>query len=471
MNRSNAFLLYTLIALILLVPSVVANGCVTPIESMQILDDTLICNGQYPFIKPFILSGHDYTLDCNGAKFISVDGGDVGVQVIPGAYNLTIKNCFFEGYITGIYSVLNSGMNISNNRIRLSRGYGIRFNLNKNSVIENNSITQNVNGISLWITNSTLITHNNISYNVGGTDDTQSGILCSGDQVSPPSTGNNITKNLMFNNAPDNILLDAHCFNSSVQDNDIYTANIEDIGENNHFCSIVLTNRYYLGATGPPCQPSEIDSDHDGYTSDIDCDDTKAYVNPGTGFCTDQTHTTTLTTGWSTISFPYAGGFKAQDILTGLGGKCNYISRWSGSAWQTHPYNTPINNFDIVRTEGYLVNCAQQASLDIDGQKSLSLLGYPTLNSGWNFKYAGYFDLNPATSPKMVDISNWLKQQYGYTKVYIAEWTGSSWRIYRSDLPVNNNLVNFNKPYLILGLSGSSTKSATIPIPSMTSAK
>jgi hypothetical protein len=74
----------------------------------------------------------------------------------------------------------------------------------------------------------------------------------------------------------------------------------------------------------------------------------------------------TLFAGYNLVGFPYPEtGLSAESILTAInaqGGVCTGINRWFNSAWVTHFLSLPFNNFSILLSEGYFVNCSAGSS-------------------------------------------------------------------------------------------------------------
>ncbi|MBI5390158.1 hypothetical protein HZB02_01605 [Candidatus Woesearchaeota archaeon] len=69
-------------------------------------------------------------------------------------------------------------------------------------------------------------------------------------------------------------------------------------------------------------------------------------MNPGNNFITPVCNSTSLHNATA-----FLGDLNAQ------GGACIGVARWNGSVWQFYQSGVPLNNFGMVRGEGYLVTC------------------------------------------------------------------------------------------------------------------
>lgn len=198
------------------------------------------------------------------------------------------------------------------------------------------------------------------------------------------------------------------------------------------------------------------DADGDTYPSTAcggtDCNDNKAGINPGTGFCYNKTTTLQLNPGWNMVSLELADGIRPSDLLANYTqGNCTRFAAWTGSSWAIYLQGLPLNNKPINASRGYMVLCTISSTITLHGMKREELFGPPPTLSGWNLLSMAYADLQLENATASGLAAALLQEHPEYIGASVAMWTGSAWRIYRTGLPVNNFVVSQNASYFFRG--------------------
>jgi nitrous oxidase accessory protein NosD len=232
----------------IIVISVIDVFCTTPINGMEINEDTMFCPGVYNLPNGIDIVSTGITLDCNGAKLVGEE-----IEQTPGisvAYenDVTIKNCIISSYATqgngaGIFLDHSENSLIENNKFFVNHiliDYG-----NNNKIIDNefngeDSLSQ---GILLSFTTQNLIEGNSIYSFKGNNHPTMyegSGIYIY------HSNNNEINKNNIYENEK-GFFLGINGHNNNLEDNQ-FSNNIHGIyfsvankNDNNHFENNVIT--------------------------------------------------------------------------------------------------------------------------------------------------------------------------------------------------------------------------------------
>lgn len=95
--------------------------------------------------------------------------------------------------------------------------------------------------------------------------------------------------------------------------------------------------------------------------------------------------------GYNSFSIPYSiKALTAEDFLKKVNGNaqtCTGISQWNsaGQYWESHPFGSSINNFQIKPTTAYLIYCTASASYKPTTRSVVSKKLNQALVVGYNF--------------------------------------------------------------------------------------
>ena len=141
------------------------SWCEIPYENMEITSDTVFCEGSYylddtEINGAIIINDSNLTLDCNNAVLYGYDVG-IGIYINPNLENITIKNCFIDGYEYGILGQYLENITLENNTLSWN-GYGISLPGASNSIIQEGIFINNDEGINLLSVENITIENNDI---------------------------------------------------------------------------------------------------------------------------------------------------------------------------------------------------------------------------------------------------------------------------------------------------------------------
>ncbi|MBI2146912.1 hypothetical protein HYU19_00365 [Candidatus Woesearchaeota archaeon] len=124
MKRTALFTLLALLA-ILLVPAGKAQGCIAPLDWMEIGTSVQFCGGEYYLPHGMTVSGDDISITCLG----TVLRGDRSGTAITAANrkNISITGCTIEGYVTGFYFNNVGEYDISSNTLDVINNYDVHL--------------------------------------------------------------------------------------------------------------------------------------------------------------------------------------------------------------------------------------------------------------------------------------------------------------------------------------------------------
>ena len=130
------------------------EGCIVPIDGMEIDRDTTFCQGEYFLPNGINVINNGITLDCDNAKIYgeySTSGQDTKGISITDISSTTVINCIVDNYKRAIKTFNSDNLTIEDNQLRPTQGNtALYLQDTKESIIQRNNIkgTTYVNGDS-----------------------------------------------------------------------------------------------------------------------------------------------------------------------------------------------------------------------------------------------------------------------------------------------------------------------------------
>ncbi|MBS3094430.1 PQQ-binding-like beta-propeller repeat protein, partial [Candidatus Pacearchaeota archaeon] len=210
----------------------VTSSCTTPVDNLQISSSITLCNGTY-YLNDSSADGlinmttNNTILTCNGTIIIGNTSG-TGINADNPISNVTIKNCNIQRYNQGIFGKFTSST-IQNNTVSYISTWGIvtssAYSADYNQFLFNN-VTYNQVGILFQGGSFNNFTGNILSNGTGY-------ILSSG--IALVAAGGNVSNSIMVNNTITNNTYGVIFYNTGslyLNNNTIYSNNISNSGIN-----------------------------------------------------------------------------------------------------------------------------------------------------------------------------------------------------------------------------------------------
>ncbi len=165
------------------------KDCTKVTDGMRITSSAKLCKGEYRFAKKgtsgvIVIDADNVVLDCNGASIIGLNNDGVGIYN-NGHNGVEIRDCRISNFFYGVYSasgdkirIINN--DISENKIVLGTGWihirqgpdnpyggGVYLRKSDGSLIENNILKNQQDGIDLFEVTNTVVRKNIASHNFG----------------------------------------------------------------------------------------------------------------------------------------------------------------------------------------------------------------------------------------------------------------------------------------------------------------
>jgi parallel beta-helix repeat protein len=195
-------------------------------ESMDISEDTTLCDITYNILDGITVTESDITLDCNSATikgdYTSSGSQETGID-ISDLSSVTVKNCIVDDYFRAIKTFDSNNLLVEDNTFLPEQGNTALYIQNTySSTIENNIINGTV--YVLWDS------YDNIFINNAHEQGIQSGtIIFSGVSEEGIGSHNNIVRNSLFSNMEDYGINLQHGSYGNTIENNIFNNNLRNI--------------------------------------------------------------------------------------------------------------------------------------------------------------------------------------------------------------------------------------------------